>query len=48
MELRAFGRTGLRFSVLSFGCGAVVMSVVRGRAPRYARETMGGSDVGVK
>ena len=24
MEMRMFGRTGMRFSVLGFGCGAVV------------------------
>ena len=23
MDMRAFGRTGMRLSVLSFGCGAV-------------------------
>jgi aryl-alcohol dehydrogenase-like predicted oxidoreductase len=30
MQLRAFGRTGLKFSVLGFGCGAVGGLMVRG------------------
>jgi aryl-alcohol dehydrogenase-like predicted oxidoreductase len=30
MEMRAFGRTGMRFSILGFGCGAVGGLMVRG------------------
>jgi aryl-alcohol dehydrogenase-like predicted oxidoreductase len=30
MEMRAFGRTGMRRSVLGFGCGAVGGLMVRG------------------
>jgi aryl-alcohol dehydrogenase-like predicted oxidoreductase len=30
MEMREFGRTGMRLSVLSFGCGAVGGLMVRG------------------
>jgi aryl-alcohol dehydrogenase-like predicted oxidoreductase len=30
MEMRMFGRTGMRFSVLGFGCGAVGGLIVRG------------------
>ena len=32
MEMRAFGRTGMRLSVLGFGCGAVGGLMVRGDA----------------
>jgi aryl-alcohol dehydrogenase-like predicted oxidoreductase len=30
MDMRAFGRTGMRLSVLGFGCGAVGGLMVRG------------------
>jgi L-galactose dehydrogenase/L-glyceraldehyde 3-phosphate reductase len=30
MEMRSFGRTGLKLSVLGFGCGAVGGLMVRG------------------
>ena len=30
MEMRMFGRTGMRLSVLGFGCGAVGGLMVRG------------------
>jgi aryl-alcohol dehydrogenase-like predicted oxidoreductase len=30
MEMRMFGRTGMRFSLLGFGCGAVGGLIVRG------------------
>jgi L-galactose dehydrogenase/L-glyceraldehyde 3-phosphate reductase len=30
MEMRVFGRTGMRLSVLGFGCGAVGGLMVRG------------------
>ena len=30
MEMRIFGRTGLKLSVLGFGCGAVGGLMVRG------------------
>ncbi len=30
MEMREFGRTGMRLSVLGFGCGAVGGLMVRG------------------
>src|SRR5437016_10459359 len=30
MEMRPFGRTGMRFSILGFGCGAVGGLMVRG------------------
>ena len=32
MEMRVFGRTGMRLSVLGFGCGAVGGLMVRGDA----------------
>jgi aryl-alcohol dehydrogenase-like predicted oxidoreductase len=37
MQLRVFGRTGMRLSVLGFGCGAVGGLMVRGEAADQAR-----------
>ena len=37
MEIRVFGRTGMRLSVLGFGCGAVGGLMVRGDHADQAR-----------
>src|ERR1700759_2115654 len=37
MQLRTFGRTGLKLSVLGFGCGAVGGLMVRGEAADQER-----------
>src|SRR6185312_982303 len=37
MEMRVFGRTGLRVSLLGFGCGAVGGLMVRGSAAEQAK-----------
>src|SRR5690349_4930467 len=37
MQLRVFGRTGLKLSVLGFGCGAVGGLMVRGSAADQER-----------
>src|SRR6187399_1048334 len=37
MQLRVFGRTGMRLSVLGFGCGAVGGLMVRGDAADQER-----------
>jgi len=39
MEMRVFGRTGMRLSVLGFGCGAVGGLMVRG-SPRDQEQTV--------
>ena len=47
MELRAFGRTGLRLSLLGFGCGAVGGLMVRGEAAAQQRAIARALEVGV-
>jgi aryl-alcohol dehydrogenase-like predicted oxidoreductase len=47
MELRAFGRTGLRLSVLGFGCGAVGGLMVRGDVADQRRAVARALDAGV-
>ncbi len=47
MELRAFGRTGMRLSVLGFGCGAVGGLMVRGEAADQRRAIARAIDAGV-
>ncbi|MBV8167496.1 MAG: aldo/keto reductase [Alphaproteobacteria bacterium] len=47
MELRTFGRTGLRVSVLGFGCGAVGGLMVRGNPADQERAVARAIDHGV-
>ena len=47
MELRTFGRTGMRLSVLGFGCGAVGGLMVRGKAADQERTVARAIDAGV-
>jgi L-galactose dehydrogenase/L-glyceraldehyde 3-phosphate reductase len=47
MELRNFGRTGLRISVLGFGCGAVGGLMVRGDPSDQERAVARALDAGV-
>jgi aryl-alcohol dehydrogenase-like predicted oxidoreductase len=47
MEMRTYGRTGLQFSVLGFGCGAVGGLMVRGDPRDQERTIARALDVGV-
>src|ERR1700680_85493 len=47
MELRNFGRTGLRISILGFGCGAVGGLMVRGEAGDQERASARALEAGV-
>jgi aryl-alcohol dehydrogenase-like predicted oxidoreductase len=47
MDMRPFGRTGLRLSVLGFGCGAVGGLMVRGAAADQERAIARAIDAGV-
>src|ERR1700674_2338647 len=47
MELRNFARSGLRISILGFGCGAVGGLMVRGEAADQERAVGRALDVGV-
>ena len=47
MEMRTFGRTGMRLSVLGFGCGAVGGLMVRGAAADQRRAIARAIDAGV-
>lgn len=47
METRIFGRTGLRFGILGFGCGAVGGLMVRGAPADQERAVARALDVGV-
>jgi aryl-alcohol dehydrogenase-like predicted oxidoreductase len=47
MEMRAFGRSGLRLSILGFGCGAVGGLMVRGDPADQERAIARALDVGV-
>src|SRR5262245_59210643 len=47
MELRVFGRTGMRLSVLGFGCGAVGGLMVRGAPSDQERTIAEALDAGV-
>jgi aryl-alcohol dehydrogenase-like predicted oxidoreductase len=47
MQMRPFGRTGLRLSVLGFGCGAVGGLMVRGTAADQERAIARAIDAGV-
>lgn len=47
MEQRVFGRTGLKFGILGFGCGAVGGLMVRGSAADQERAVARALDVGV-
>ena len=47
MEMRVFGRTGMRLSVLGFGCGAVGGLMVRGDPLDQARTIARAIGVGV-
>jgi len=47
MEMRMFGRTGMRFSVLGFGCGAVGGLIVRGDPIDQERTVARAIDAGV-
>ena len=47
MQTRAFGRTGMQFSVLGFGCGAVGGLMVRGDARDQERAVARAIEVGV-
>jgi len=47
MEQRVFGRTGLRFGILGFGCGAVGGLMVRGAAADQERAVARALEVGV-
>jgi aryl-alcohol dehydrogenase-like predicted oxidoreductase len=47
MQMRAFGRTGMRLSVLGFGCGAVGGLMVRGDAADQRRAIARAIDAGV-
>ena len=47
MELRVFGRSGMRLSVLGFGCGAVGGLMVRGDPRDQERAVARALDAGV-
>src|SRR5260370_24812970 len=47
MELREFGRTGMRLSILGFGCGAVGGLMVRGDPADQERTVPRAPDAGV-
>jgi len=47
MEMRAFGRTGMRFSILGFGCGAVGGLMVRGDPADQERTVARALEAGV-
>src|SRR5690242_4759697 len=47
MEMRAFGRTGMRLSLLGFGCGAVGGLMVRGDPRDQERAVARAIDAGV-
>jgi aryl-alcohol dehydrogenase-like predicted oxidoreductase len=47
MEMRDFGRTGMRFSILGFGCGAVGGLMVRGDPADQERTVARALDAGV-
>jgi aryl-alcohol dehydrogenase-like predicted oxidoreductase len=47
MEMRALGRSGLRLSILGFGCGAVGGLMVRGDPADQERAIARALDVGV-
>ena len=47
MEMRVFGRTGMRVSVLGFGCGAVGGLMVRGSAADQQRALARALEVGI-
>ena len=47
METRAFGRTGLKTSILGFGCGAVGGLMVRGRPGDQERTVAEALDAGI-
>src|SRR5918911_867291 len=47
MQMRTFGRSGLRISVLGFGCGAVGGLMVRGDPNDQERALARALDVGV-
>ena len=47
MEMRIFGRSGMRLSVLGFGCGAVGGLMVRGEAADQERTIARAIDNGV-
>src|SRR5437773_8628446 len=47
MQLRVFGRTGMRLSVLGFGCGAVGGLMVRGDGADQERTIARALDAGV-
>ena len=47
MEMRVFGRTGMRVSVLGFGCGAVGGLMVRGSAADQQRAIARALEVGI-
>ena len=47
MEMRPFGRTGMRFSILGFGCGAVGGLMVRGDPADQERTVARALDAGV-
>jgi aryl-alcohol dehydrogenase-like predicted oxidoreductase len=47
MEMRVFGRTGMKLSVLGFGCGAVGGLMVRGDPSGQERTVARAIDAGV-
>ena len=47
MEMRAFGRTGMNFSILGFGCGAVGGLMVRGDPADQERTVARALEAGV-
>src|SRR3954451_12728794 len=47
MEMRTFGRTGMRVSILGFGCGAVGGLMVRGNPGDQERTIARALDAGV-
>jgi L-galactose dehydrogenase/L-glyceraldehyde 3-phosphate reductase len=47
METRVLGKTGLRFSVLSFGCGAVGGLMVKGAAADQERAVARAMEFGI-
>src|SRR6201995_1084345 len=47
MEMRTFGRTGLRVSILGFGCGAVGGLMVRGAPADQERAVARALEAGV-
>ena len=47
MEMRVFGRTGLKLSILGFGCGAVGGLMVRGTAADRERAVARALEVGI-